>query len=248
MKLSQYKEYNKSRRKRVDDETELGDDSEGTLGYFVSSHQIQHFTVPIDGSFREPAYYRGVIQMLMQASEQDTVAFLINSPGGALSGLLSLLEAINMTEAKTVALIVGNASSAASMFALHCNEVYVGDNATFLCHNITYGTAGKGADVLAHVQHTSSSANKLLRKTYKYFLTEQEINAMIDGKEIYLESDEIVQRLEQRQLHWEADELEQNKAILAAEAELAESSKFPTKKPANKPARKTPAKKAPKKE
>lgn len=203
MKLSQYKtpkNQQLAKRKSVDEDLDREDYStDEQLGYFVSSHQICNYTVPIDGSFREPAFYRSVINMLMNASEQDTVAFMINSPGGSLSSLLSLLEALNMTQANTVALIVGSASSAASMFALHCNEVYVGDNATFLCHNISYGTGGKGSDVLAHVQHTSSAANKLLRKTYKNFLSEIEINDMINGKEIYMESDEIVERLQQRE-------------------------------------------------
>lgn len=199
MKLSQYKNSlakNKPSGEDLDQE-ECSEDSQ--LGFFVNYQQIANYKVPIDGSFREPAFYRGVINMLMNASEQDTVAFMINSPGGSLSGLLSLLEALNMTNANTVALVVGTASSAASMFALHCNEVYVGDNATFLCHNISYGTGGKGSDVLAHVQHTTSSASKLLRKTYKHFLSEIEITDMINGKEIYMESDEIVERLQQRE-------------------------------------------------
>ncbi len=205
MKLSQYKQplfKRKSTNEDLDQE-EYSEDSQ--LGFFANYQQIANYTVPIDGSFREPAFYRGVINMLMNASEHDTAAFMINSPGGSLSGLLSLLEAINMTKANTVALIVGAASSAASMFALHCNEVYVGDNATFLCHNISYGTGGKGSDVLAHVQHTSSSASKLLRKTYKHFLSEIEINDMINGKEIYMEADEIVERLRQREELIEAE-------------------------------------------
>jgi ATP-dependent protease ClpP protease subunit len=198
MKLSQYKNFSKTRRTADDDDSE-GEDTEGTLGYFVSSQTQHHYTVPIDCSFKEPAYYRGVIQMLMNSGEQDVVAFLVNSPGGQLSGLLSLREGLNMTEAHTVALLVGSVSSAASMFALHCDEVYVGENSTMLCHNVSYGTGGKGSDVLAHVKHISSTANKLLRRTYKNFLSEQEINDMIDGKEIYLESDEIVERLKLRE-------------------------------------------------
>jgi len=225
MKLSQYKQPVFKRKSTSEDldQEEYSEDSQ--LGFFVNYQQIANYTVPIDGSFREPAFYRGVINMLMNASEQDTVAFMINSPGGSLSGLLSLLEGINMTKATTVALVVGSASSAASMFALHCNEVYVGDNATFLCHNISYGTGGKGSDVLAHVQHTTSSASKLLRKTYKHFLSEIEITDMINGKEIYMESDEIVERLQQRE---ELFEEEQEKAA-----------KEQVEKPKRKPAAKT---------
>ena len=205
MKLSQYKQP-LFKRKSTNEDLDQEEYSESDqLGFFANYQQIANYSVPIDGSFREPAFYRGVINMLMNASEHDTVAFMINSPGGSLSGLLSLLEGIKMTNANTVALVVGAASSAASMFALHCDEVYVGDNATFLCHNISYGTGGKGSDVLAHVQHTSSSASKLLRKTYKNFLSEIEIADMINGKEIYMEAEEIVERLQQREELIEAE-------------------------------------------
>ena len=205
MKLSQYKQP-LFKRKSTNEDLDQEEYSESDqLGFFANYQQIANYSVPIDGSFREPAFYRGVINMLMNASEHDTVAFMINSPGGSLSGLLSLLEGIKMTNANTVALVVGAASSAASMFALHCDEVYVGDNATFLCHNISYGTGGKGSDVLAHVQHTSSSASKLLRKTYKNFLSEIEITDMINGKEIYMEAEEIVERLQQREELIEAE-------------------------------------------
>lgn len=202
MKLSQYKQNikNSKNKSSSEDSNDVEYSSQEQLGFFANYQQIANYTVPIDGPFREPSFYRGVINMIMNASEQDTVVFMINSDGGQLSSLLSLLESLNMTEANTVALVVGSASSAASMFALHCDEVYVGENATFLCHNISYGTGGKGSDVLAHVQHTTSSAGKLLRKTYKNFLTEQEINDMINGKEIYMESDEIVERLKQREV------------------------------------------------
>ena len=226
MKLNQYLENNKTfKHKPSNEDLEQEDYSEeNQLGYFVSSHQICNYTVPIDGSFREPAYYRGVIQMLMGASQHDTVAFLINSPGGALSGLLSLLEAINMTEANTVALLVGNASSAASIFALHCNEVYVGDNSTLLCHNISYGTGGKGSDVLAHVQHISNSASKLLRKTYKYFLNDKEIDDMLNGKEIYMEAEEIIDRLQKR------EELRDKEQLLLQEQEQKAQEPKPKRK------------------
>jgi len=215
MKLSQYTKP-MFKRKSTNEDLDQEEYSENDqLGFFANYQQIANYTVPIDGSFREPAFYRGVINMLMNASEQDTAAFIINSPGGSLAGLLSLLEGINMTKANTVALVVGSASSAASMFALHCNEVYVGDNATFLCHNISYGTGGKGSDVLAHVQHTTSSASKLLRKTYKHFLSEIEITDMINGKEIYMESDEIVERLQQREELTQAELEKENKAAVA---------------------------------
>jgi len=190
--------------------------SKTTLGYFMKQKVATQYTVTIDEAFTEPSYYRGVVSMLMGASEEDTVIFLINSPGGRLSGLLTLLEGINMTDATTLAVLVGECSSAASMFALHCDTVFVSDNATMLCHNISYGTGGKGSDILSHVQHVSKTSEKLLRKTYENFLTPKEIDEMINGREIYLDSDEIKERLDNKSKILEGqmkkEEREQKKA------------------------------------
>ena len=196
------KQANVNKLLRTDHDDEDDGDfvgSKTTLGYFMKKKVATQYTVTIDEAFTEPSYYRGVVSMLMGASEEDTVIFLINSPGGRLSGLLTLLEGINMTDATTLAVIVGECSSAASMFALHCDQVFVSENATMLCHNVSYGTNGKGSDVLAHVNHVAKTSEKLLRSTYLNFLSEKEVLELLNGQEIYLDSDEIKARLEQKQ-------------------------------------------------
>ena len=196
------KQANVNKLLRTDhDDNDDGDfvGSKTTLGYFMKQQVATQYTVTIDEAFTEPSYYRGVVSMLMGASEEDTVIFLINSPGGLISGLLTLLEGINMTDATTLAVLVGECSSAASMFALHCDQVFVSENATMLCHNVSYGTNGKGSDVLAHVNHVAKTSEKLLRSTYLNFLSEKEILELLNGQEIYLDSDEIKARLEQKQ-------------------------------------------------
>lgn len=190
------KKFNKA---DLDEESDDFVGGKNVLGYFMKQKVATQYTVTIDEAFTEPSYYRGVVSMLMGASEEDTVIFLINSPGGRLSGLLTLLEGVNMTEATTLAVLVGECSSAASMFALHCDQVFVSENATMLCHNVSYGTNGKGSDVLAHVNHVAKTSEKLLRSTYLNFLSEKEILELLNGQEIYLDSDEIKARLEQKQ-------------------------------------------------
>ena len=73
------------------------------LGYFFESQQMTQYTVPIDKGIMEPSYYRGIVNMLSNANEQDIVIFKINSPGGRMDGLLSLLDAIDTTDAMTIA-------------------------------------------------------------------------------------------------------------------------------------------------
>jgi len=237
MNLNKYAKYTteslKSKRKQLDeDEDQVQLDVE-SLGYFVEQRVACQYTVPIDTDFKEPSYYRAVVNMLMSANEHDNVVFLINSPGGSLAGLLTLLEGINMSEATTNAVIVGSASSAASMLSLACDNVFVSENSTMLAHNISYGAAGKGSDVLAHVEHTTKTANKLIRKIYEGFLTDSEMNEMLNGKEIYFDSDEIIERLEQRELYREEKakaEQEQQEQLENPKAKPPAKRKAPTKK------------------
>jgi len=191
------------------------------LGYFVNTIPVSTYTVFLNEAIVSPVYYTDVVNMLYHASEHDTVIFNINSPGGQLNGLQSLLDAVMSTQASTIAMLVGECHSAASIFALHCDMVDVGPLATMLCHNVSYGYSGKGSDVLSHVQHVSKNSENLFRTTYKDFLSEQEINEVLAGKELYLDALEIAQRLEAR----EAAQVEKEEIPEVPEKKVAKSKK-----------------------
>jgi len=176
-----------------DDEDEMM--SQQQLGFFVNSQTFNQYTVTLDEDFIQPSYYRSVCNMLDHAQEGDEVIFKVTSRGGALVGLQVLLEAIKNTEAHTVALIVGQCASAASIFVLHCDDIVVTDSADMMVHHVSYSTGGKNSDVLAHVAHVAKTSEKLIRSTYEYFLTEEEVNDVLNGKELYFDADEIRERL-----------------------------------------------------
>jgi len=165
------------------------------LGFFVNSKTFNQYTVTIDEDFIHPSYYRSVCNMLDHAQEGDEVIFKVSSRGGQLSGLQVLLEAIKSTEAHTVALIVGQCASAASIFVLHCDDLVVTDSADMMVHHVSYSTGGKNSDVLAHVAHVAKTSEKLIRNTYEHFLTEEEVTDVLNGKELYFDADEIRERL-----------------------------------------------------
>lgn len=169
------------------------------LGYFFETVNSTQYTVPIDESFMEASYYRGIVNMLAQANEQDIVIFRINSPGGQFSGLLSLLDAIETTQAMTIADITGQAASAASILALNCDQCVVGKYAEMLAHEVSYGVGGKGSDNLSHVQHIKKISDKLIWGTYEGFLEDHEIESVLNGKELFLDSEEIIERLNKRE-------------------------------------------------
>lgn len=171
---------------------------ETQLTFSKKIQQQQLLEIPLDEEIKGPSYYRLITQAIRDTSEGDIIRFNICSPGGRLDGLMSILSAIWKTDATTEAHIDGFADSVASILSLHCDSVYVSPIASMLVHNTVYGIGGKAADIKAHVDHFNSFSNKLFRDTYKYFLTEDEIEKCIGGYQLYLDADNIGVRLKRK--------------------------------------------------
>ena len=179
-----------------DDLELIGDES---LSFYKRQLNITNISFSLDECITEPRYYRNVAEELMNLTEHDSVQIRICSTGGRADGMITLIEAINNTDATVTCAIIGECHSAASIIALHCDQIYVAPYASMMCHNISYGTVGKDADVLSMVTHTSQWSKKLIRNAYTGFLTEKEIVEMIDGKEFWFDSETIQQRLANRE-------------------------------------------------
>lgn len=189
---------NTRRKRSVDEDEDFEEIADGSLGFTSTQKVYNRYTVHIDEPIRPANYYRNVTNMIANSKEGDFVEFEISSPGGYLNGVIALLSSMQKSDSTKVAWINGECHSAASMLALSCDIIYVAPYSTMLVHFIRYGSSGKGADVISHVQHVQDTAQELFRDIYKYFLTEEEIKLCIDGKEMYMDSDEIQKRLKKR--------------------------------------------------
>ena len=184
-----------NRKIREDDLDDEDFTTGNKLGYSVKSMQINNFRVQLNEAVMDASYYSKVFEMMLDAGENDHITFFISSGGGRVDGLNVLLEGTRLTDAYTTAVLVGSAHSAASIFALNCDEVIVTDSADMLCHEVTYGIGGKGSDVYSHVLHTKRTSEKLLNETYSGFLDEKELASLFAGTQIYLTAEEIRERL-----------------------------------------------------
>ena len=171
------------------------DDIPGHLGFYTRQITNTILTVPMDQEFSNPSYYRFVCQAISELEEGDTVEFEVASDGGRVDGLIALLSALERTPATSVALLNGMAASAASILALNCDMVWVGTNSSMMIHNAHFGSIGTVSNVVKHVDFERKRTEKLIRSTYEHFLTEDEIEAVLAGVEIWLDSEEINDRL-----------------------------------------------------
>lgn len=179
------------------------------LGYFVKSQVNEMIEIPIDEGVMSPAYYRNVTQRIRDSNEGDVVRYIINSPGGRLDGLMSLLSSMLKTEATTEAHIDGFCDSASSFLAMHCDNIYVSPYASMLVHHVTYGIGGKAADIHLHVTHFNTYSEQFFKDTYQHFLTEEEIQKCLDGYQLYLNAEQITERLQNKFAILQAEEDEE---------------------------------------
>lgn len=184
--------------KSNDDDESCFRSGSAPLGFTVKTKQVHNFMVHINEDIKAPDHYAKIFDMLLDAGPEDIVSFFIASPGGRIDGLNVLLEGLRMTEAYTVAVLIGEAHSAASILALNCDEVVVTDSAESLVHSCRFGASGKAADIAAQTAHTIKITEKIARQTYSGFLTEDELSLMLAGKEYYFDAEEIKERLERR--------------------------------------------------
>ena len=197
----QFKNY-KTKVSRNDDDDDEGEVNIRTtqqyLPYFESTRINRCIKVPLDESIRESKYYRNVLQGIESLGEGDLVILNINSYGGSLDGAISLINAIENTEADVCANIEGVAASAASLIALASPSISVCPYATMMVHSATFGSFGKQSDVISHASFIDKRVRTLMHKVYKDFLTDKELEEVIMGKEFWFDAEEIVRRLEIR--------------------------------------------------
>jgi ATP-dependent protease ClpP protease subunit len=152
----------------------------------------------IDGDIGDVDQYRNLLQFLRQMEEGDEIRIWIDSPGGYLRSALAIIDAINNCKGNVTCIVSGEAFSAASMIALAAPNLNITENATMMIHNASGGIEGKFGDIQQHVEFYGNRIKTITRNIYSDFLTDEEMDFVLMGKDYYFDYDEIIKRLESR--------------------------------------------------
>ncbi len=190
-------EQPQARRKKIEDED--GDYIfEPVLKMYNKPKVINEVDAYIDGPILEPSNYRNLLHYLRMMEEGDSLRLWLDSPGGQLDTTLAIIDGIEKTEGDVKVIVTGRAYSAGSIIALAAPQLIIGDHASFMLHNGSYGTGGKANDIASMVIFTTKQFEALFKKVYKDFLTEEEITNLVQGKDYWLDNEEVLRRLEIR--------------------------------------------------
>lgn len=150
-----------------------------------------------------PADWSDELNIINSAGESDTIVLDLCTPGGCGDTAFLFHRALKNTAAHTVALIGPQCSSAGSILALSCREHVLDDTSELMCHTSQFAIGGKEVDVFEHVTFSRRRLEKLFKLVYSGFATDSEIAAMIDGRPMYFDGEDLAKRLENLYDYWD---------------------------------------------
>ena len=165
--------------------------------------QIHEFY--LTGAVCDAEEYIEWFDIIRNASATDTIRIYINSPGGDLFTTLQFLRVMSDTEATIVTSVEGACMSAATMIFLHGHVHEITPHSLFMFHNYRAGTFGKGGEMYDQLQFERKWSENFMTAVYKDFLTQDEIQSMLNNKDIWMTSEEVMIRLEGLQKAREAE-------------------------------------------
>ena len=150
----------------------------------------------LSGEIEDASEYSEWFDIIRNARLGDVVKIYINSCGGDLYTALQFLRVLSESSAHVITSVEGACMSAATMIFLHGDEFEVTPHSLFMFHNYSAGVFGKGGEMFDQLQFERSWSENFLRDVYHDFLTPDEIKSMLDNKDIWLTSEQVLARID----------------------------------------------------
>ena len=191
------------------------------------------FTVDIYDYIESPTQFANMIDALGMMEQGDEMIINLQSGGGCLSTTDTILHALRKTKGNVHFVATGFNASAATILLLDAPSFELSEDFSALIHCGSLGDAGNLNEMRQSAGFHIKRMETLLRNTYAGFMSEQEIEEMLNGKDLLLNAEEWCQRHEQRN-KWMQEEMD--KFEKAAQKALKPLSKPRKKKVDSKPA------------
>jgi ATP-dependent protease ClpP protease subunit len=105
------------------------------------------------------------------------------------------MRVLKETDAKVITSVEGACMSAATLIFLTADQFEISDHSVFMFHNYSTFMYGKGGELFDGIMHDRKWSENLLKTEYEGFLTEEEIDSLLNNKDIWLDGDEALERL-----------------------------------------------------
>lgn len=154
----------------------------------------QIYDIYLNGEVGSPSNYVDWCELLNNAAEEDTIRIHINSYGGRVHTAVQLMNAIRNTRACVVTSMEGQCYSAATLIFLAGDIFEAAPHSAFLAHDYSNGVYGEGHKLAAQIEFDKSWFEAIARDIYRNFLSEDEISKVLKGQDLWLNSEQVIER------------------------------------------------------
>jgi ATP-dependent protease ClpP protease subunit len=172
--------------------------SEKSVKHFRQSFTVNNHSFYLVEDIGEPKFYLNMLHTIRTAEEHDTIFIHLNTRGGNLYTAVQIINAIRTSRAVIITSLEGEVCSAGTMIFLAGQHHMVAPNSSFMIHNYSQWLGGKGNEIQQQVRHTESFFKDFADSIYGGFLTEEEIASVLDGRDIWMKSTEVVERVKDK--------------------------------------------------
>lgn len=188
-------------------------DTQPNMAIRTSSKPLAtQYDIMFDRDISGPNEWHEEFYVMRQCGEGDLCNIHINTCGGSVATISAFQNIKSKSSALFHGILEGVGYSAGSAFFLMCDTQEVGDLAEMMIHT------SQGSGFYSHSQGRSEygkqsqrTAEILVKLVYKDFLSEEEIEDVLKGAEVWLDANEIRERLEKRQQVREKEAIEETK-------------------------------------
>ena len=174
---------------------DLLDPKSGSTEFFTKNTS-NSYEFYLSGELLEPENYTGWFDIIRNARTYDSIKLYINSCGGDLYTAIQFLRVMGESAGHITTSVEGACMSAATMVFLSGDSYEITPHSLFMFHNYSAGVFGKGGEMYDQLQFERVWSESFLSQVYKDFLTNEEIQAMLHNKDIWMTSEQVIQRID----------------------------------------------------
>ena len=150
----------------------------------------------IHGEIGESEDYVDLLQALYNATPADTIILHLNTQGGYLNTAVEIIHAIAQCEGQVVGSADGLVASAGSLIFFACHSFLLGEFCEVMLHDGSGGAIGKINENLKSAKFTSKRLSHIYHTVYGRFFSEEEVDSVLDGRDLYLTAGDVEQLME----------------------------------------------------
>src|SRR5690554_3314021 len=166
----------------------------------TNTAQFTEYSLYLTGEITSPEDYMEFYAVLKAANRGDVVRIYISSCGGQLATATLIKNHIEACDAEVIGVLGTDVASAASDIALSCDSIEVGPMSCMLIHNFSYATGFSHAvSIHNQAQFNKDLNERWVRGVYGDFLPPETLDKVLDGVDVMLNAEQIVEYWNRRE-------------------------------------------------